>query len=61
MAHARPNKAYGDPAKILEEREEKTCAGCIWEFLMTTGTPRMVCGKNNQHGKRCSLYEDRQK
>ena len=57
---ARPNSAYDDPAKVLQEREEKTCAGCIWEFRLMITAPRMVCGMNNQHGKRCGIYEERQ-
>ena len=58
---ALPSNAWGDPAKILQEREDKTCAGCIFEVRrMKNGACWAICAKGNQHGNRCGLYEDRQ-
>ena len=57
--HDLPSSAYRDPFRVIEQREAQTCLGCIFEFRMTTGAPRMVCGRNKEHGKRCKLYEPR--
>lgn len=59
MARALPSNAWRDPARVLQEREEKTCVGCIFE-LKSAYSDRRFCGKLMPYGKRCVFYGDRQ-
>jgi hypothetical protein len=54
---------YGDPQKVPEHRQEKSCHGCVHEaaiyFAENSLSWEIVkyCGKGRRHGKRCGLYQ----
>ncbi|MBD9476484.1 hypothetical protein IB268_26475 [Achromobacter sp. ACM01] len=56
----------GDPAKVLERRQEpqtaRTCAGCTQILLITNpfgGRRVLRCALGEEIGQRCSKYEER--
>lgn len=56
----------GDPAKVLEHRQEpppaRTCAGCTQIRLITSpfgGRRVLRCALGEGIGQRCSKYEER--
>lgn len=58
---------YGDPLKILIDREERSCKGCKFEHSAHVfGKEVKVCtkllksGKRRNHGKRCTDYKDKE-
>lgn len=49
-----------DPLKILIEREERTCKGCVFERTERVFEIKIVtCVKLRRHGKRCVLFKER--
>jgi hypothetical protein len=55
---------YGDPAKVFEIVEAKTCTGCQFEAkLKILGVKVKYCQKQRRHsddgGQRCKLYRER--
>ena len=50
---------YGDPAKVYEQREARTCKGCIHLDHWTMGGKKIdLCTKGKKAGKRCKFYRE---
>jgi hypothetical protein len=46
---------FGDPLRIIELREARSCKGCVHSKVLLD---RQYCYKGKKHGKRCSLYKE---
>lgn len=52
-----PAYAFRDPAKVYEEKEARSCAGCKHEGREKMfGKVIKFCTKRKRHGARCTLY-----
>jgi hypothetical protein len=49
-----------DPADIYEQRERRSCAGCVSIITIhLAGTTKQACGRNKPFGRRCRFYVER--
>ena len=55
-----PKWAFGDPAKIVEQAENRTCKGCIYVYKIWD-TPACSLDKMSVKGmaRRCKSYKDK--
>lgn len=65
---ALPSYCYRDPAEVYEQKESRSCRGCVYEkTARLMGTEHTVCtkllpsGKRRQHGRRCVSFDDGEK
>lgn len=56
---------YGDPQKVLERRQAKSCHGCVHEAALYFAENNLswevvkYCAKGRRHGKQCGLYQSK--
>jgi hypothetical protein len=73
FAQARPSESspelehweYGDPQKVAERRQARSCHGCIHEAALYFAENSLsweivkYCGKGRRYGKQCGLYQSK--
>jgi hypothetical protein len=56
---------YGDPQKVAERRQAKSCHGCVHEAALYFAENSLsweivkYCGKGRRYGKQCGLYRSK--
>src|SRR5688500_2152026 len=56
---------YGDPQKVAERRQARSCHGCIHEAALYFAENSLsweivkYCGKGRRYGKQCGLYQSK--
>jgi hypothetical protein len=56
---------YGDPQKVAERRQAKSCHGCVHEAALYFAENNLsweivkYCGKGRRYGKQCGLYQSK--
>jgi hypothetical protein len=56
---------YGDPQRVAERRQAKSCDGCVHEAALYFAENSLsweivkYCGKGRRHGKQCGLYQSK--
>jgi len=53
-----PSHQWGDPAKVAEQNEARSCKGCKHETVVEAfGAKFKQCAKNRVFGTRCKFYK----
>lgn len=56
---ALPRLLYRNPEEVLEQLEEGSCAGCLFEeHAVLWGRSVETCLRGRQYGTRCRMYRE---